>query len=118
MNKAKDRAHILEGLAIALLKINEIIETIKKSKDKDDAKVNLMKKFKLTEPQTVAILEMRLQQLANLERLKVEQEYEEKMKLIKELGIHPQVGQEDARFDQKGNVGRSRKVTATNAARP
>lgn len=85
LTKAKDRAHILEGLRIALLKINEIIETIKKSKDKDDAKVNLIKKYRLTEPQTMAILEMRLQQLANLERLKVEQEYEEKMKLIAEL---------------------------------
>ncbi|MHB8830565.1 MAG: DNA gyrase subunit A [Patescibacteria group bacterium] len=83
--KAKDRAHILEGLRIALLKINEVIETIKKSKDKDEAKINLMKKFKLSEPQTMAILEMRLQQLANLERLRVEQEYNEKMELIKEL---------------------------------
>ncbi|MDD2786259.1 MAG: DNA gyrase subunit A [Patescibacteria group bacterium] len=83
--KAKDRAHILEGLRIALLKINEVIETIKKSKDKDEAKLNLMKKFKLSEAQTMAILEMRLQQLANLERLRVEQEYNEKMELIKEL---------------------------------
>lgn len=83
--KAKDRAHILEGLRIALLHIDEIIATIKKSKDKDEAKENLIKKFRLTEPQTMAILEMRLQQLANLERLKVEQEYEEKMKLIEEL---------------------------------
>lgn len=83
--RAKDRAHILEGLRIALLKIDEIISTIKKSKDKDEAKVNLIKKFKLSEAQTMAILEMRLQALANLERLKVEQEYEEKMKLIEEL---------------------------------
>ena len=83
--KAKERAHILEGLRIALLKINEVIETIKKSKDKDEAKVNLMKKFKLSEAQTTAILEMRLQQLANLERLRVEQEYKEKLELIKEL---------------------------------
>ena len=58
---------------------------IKKSKDKDVARENLMKKFKMTERQAVAILEMRLQQLANLERLKVEQEYEEKMKLIRDL---------------------------------
>ncbi len=83
--KAKDRAHILEGLRIALLKINEVIETIKKSKDKDEAKLNLIKKFKLSEAQTMAILEMRLQQLANLERLKVEQEYKDKLELIKEL---------------------------------
>ena len=83
--KAKDRAHILEGLRIALLKINEVIETIKKSKDKDEAKANLIKKFKLSDAQSTAILEMRLQQLANLERLRVEQEYKEKHDLIKEL---------------------------------
>lgn len=83
--KAKDRAHILEGLRIALLKIDLIIKTIKESKDRDDARVNLISKFRLTERQANAILEMRLQQLANLERLKVEQEYDEKMKLIAEL---------------------------------
>jgi len=83
--KAKDRAHILEGLRIALLKINEVIETIKKSKNKDEAKINLMKKYKLSDAQSMAILEMRLQQLANLERLRVEQEYTEKLDLIKEL---------------------------------
>jgi len=83
--RAKERAHILEGLRIALLHIDEIIATIKKSKDKDEAKVNLVKKFKLSEIQAGAILEMRLQQLANLERLKVEQEYKEKMDLIAEL---------------------------------
>ncbi len=85
LTKAKDRAHILEGLRIALLKINQVIETIKKSKDKDVARANLIKKFKLSEAQSTAILEMRLQQLANLERLKVEQEYQEKLALIKEL---------------------------------
>lgn len=85
LNRARERAHILEGLRIALLKIDQIIETIKKSKDKDEAKENLIKKFKLSEFQSVAILEMRLQQLANLERLKVEQEYKEKMALIQEL---------------------------------
>jgi DNA gyrase subunit A len=85
LNRARERAHILEGLRIALLKIDQIIETIKKSKDKDEAKENLIKKFKLSEFQSVAILEMRLQQLANLERLRVEQEYKEKMVLIQEL---------------------------------
>ncbi len=85
LQRAKDRAHILEGLRIALLQIDKVIETIKKSNDKEEARVNLMKKFKLSELQAVAILEMRLQQLANLERLKVEQEWEEKQKLIAEL---------------------------------
>lgn len=83
--KAEDRAHILEGLVMALEDIDKIINTIKKSKDKEDAKTNLMKKFKFSERQTVAILEMRLSQLANLERLAVEKELKEKMKLIKEL---------------------------------
>ncbi|MCR4256530.1 MAG: DNA gyrase subunit A [Candidatus Uhrbacteria bacterium] len=85
LDRAKDRLHILDGLRIALLKIDQVIETIKKSKDKDEAKTNLMTKFKLSEIQSQAILDMRLQQLANLERLKVEQEWEEKKKLIDEL---------------------------------
>jgi DNA gyrase subunit A len=85
LNKAKDRAHILEGLVMALEDIDQIIATIKKSKDKEDAKINLIKKFKLSERQAVAILEMKLQQLANLERLRVEEELKEKKKLIKEL---------------------------------
>lgn len=85
LDKAKDRAHILEGLRIALAKIDKVIATIKKSKDKDVARENLMKTFKMSERQAVAILEMRLQNLANLERLKIEQEYKEKMALIKEL---------------------------------
>lgn len=85
LDKAKERAHILEGLKIAMLKIDKVIETIKKSKDKDEARENLIKIFKLSEIQAVAILEMRLQQLTNLDRLKVEQELDEKMKLIKQL---------------------------------
>lgn len=85
LTRALDRAHILEGLRIALESIDKIIATIKKSADKDEAKVNLMKQFRLSDLQATAILEMRLQQLANLERIKIEQEYDEKMKLIKEL---------------------------------
>jgi DNA gyrase subunit A len=85
LDRAKERLHILEGLRIALLHIDDVIATIKKSKDKDEAKGNLMSKFKLSDIQSTAILEMRLQQLANLERLRVEQEYDEKMKLIAEL---------------------------------
>ena len=85
LGKAKDRAHILEGLMIALENIDEVIKTIKASKDKEVAKLNLIKRFKLSERQAIAILEMRLQSLANLERLKVEEELKEKLKLIKEL---------------------------------
>ncbi len=83
--RAQERAHLLAGLKIALLHIDKIIATIKKSKDRDEARANLMKSFKLSELQASAILEMRLSALANLEQMKVEQEYEEKMKLIREL---------------------------------
>lgn len=83
--KAQDRAHILEGLKMALDKIDQVINTIRASKDKEEAKINLMKKFDFSERQTVAILEMRLQQLANLERSKIEEELAEKLALIKEL---------------------------------
>lgn len=82
LKKAKDRAHILEGLKIALDHIDAIIETIKKSATKEEAHMNLMKKFKLSELQATAILEMRLQTLAGLERKKIEDELEEKYKLI------------------------------------
>lgn len=85
LDRALERAHILEGLKKALDKIDQVIETIRKSKDKDDAKINLMQKFKFSERQTVAILEMRLQQLANLEKKKIEDELKEKQNLIKEL---------------------------------
>lgn len=83
--KALDRAHILEGLKKALDKIDLIIATIRKSKDKEEAKINLMKKFDFTDRQTVAILEMRLQQLANLEKQKIEDELAEKKKMIAEF---------------------------------
>lgn len=83
--KALERAHILEGLMIALQNIDEVIKTIKASKDKEVAKAALMKKFKLSERQTVAILEMRLQNLANLEQRKIENELKEKKLLITEL---------------------------------
>lgn len=85
LDRAKERAHILEGLHIALEHIDKIIKTIKQSRDKEAAKENLMKQFRLSERQSVAILEMRLSQLANLERLKIEQELKEKRALIKEL---------------------------------
>ena len=85
LEKCKQRAHILEGLMIALHNIDAVIQTIKKSKDKEEAKINLMNKFKFSDRQTLAILEMKLQQLANLERKKIEDELKEKKALIKEL---------------------------------
>ncbi len=85
LEKAKERAHILEGLMIALKNIDAVIQTIKKSADKDEARVNLIKKFKLTERQAVAILEMRLQTLAGLERKKIEDELKAILETIKDL---------------------------------
>ncbi|MDQ3018446.1 MAG: DNA gyrase subunit A [bacterium] len=85
LKKAKDRAHILEGLKTALDHIDEVINTIRKSADRTEAHANLVKKFKLTDIQTSAILDMRLQTLAGLERKKIEDELKEKLKLIAEL---------------------------------
>lgn len=85
LDKAKERAHILEGLMIALNNIDAVIKVIKASKDKEVAKVNLIKKFKLSERQALAILDMKLSTLANLERLKIENELKDKRALIKEL---------------------------------
>lgn len=85
--RASERAHILEGLQRALDHIDEIIKTIKKSQDREDALKNLVAKFKLTEIQGNAILDMKLATLANLERKKIEDELNEKKKLIKELTL-------------------------------
>ncbi|HBI17387.1 MAG TPA: DNA gyrase subunit A [Candidatus Moranbacteria bacterium] len=85
LQKAKDRAHILEGLKKALDHIDEVIDTIKKSKTRADAHINLIKRFKFSERQTEAILEMRLQTLAGLERKKIEDELKEKKILIASL---------------------------------
>jgi len=85
LKKAKERAHILEGLKKALDHIDQIISTIRKSDSKEDAKNNLMKKFKLTEIQSLAILALPLASLAKLERHKIEDELKEKHALIKEL---------------------------------
>ncbi|OGB73273.1 DNA gyrase subunit A [candidate division Kazan bacterium RIFCSPHIGHO2_01_FULL_44_14] len=85
LKKAEERAHILEGFMIALKNIDEVIKTIKQSATKEEAHVNLKKKFKLSDLQASAILEMRLSALAGLERKKVEDEYKEKQQLIKDL---------------------------------
>ena len=80
--KAEDRAHVLEGLKIALQNIDAVIELIKKSKDTDTAREGLMKRFKLSQRQAEAILEMKLARLTNLEQKKITDEYRE---LIKEI---------------------------------
>ncbi len=85
LDAAERRAHILEGYIIALDNIDEVIETIKKSRDVESAKNNLMKRFKLSEIQAKSILDMRLQRLTGLERKKIEDEYKETIKLIEKL---------------------------------
>jgi DNA gyrase subunit A len=85
LKEAEDRAHILEGLKKALDHIDEIIKLIKKSKDVATAHEGLMKTFKFSDRQATAILEMRLQKLAALEREKIENELKELMLLIAEL---------------------------------
>ncbi len=87
LKKAQDRAHILEGLVRALDAIDKVISTIKKSKDRETAKVNLVKNFKLSPIQADAILEMKLQTLAAMERERLEDELKEKRKLIAELQL-------------------------------
>jgi DNA gyrase subunit A len=85
LDKAEKRAHILEGLIICINNIDEIVNIIKKSKDPETAKAALIKRFKLSDIQAQAILDMRLQRLTGLERDKIEKEYKEVKQLIKEL---------------------------------
>ncbi len=85
LTEAKKRAHILEGLKIALDNLDAVIKTIRESKTQEDAKKNLIARFSLSELQATAILDMQLRRLAALEREKIEKEYEEIMKLIDAL---------------------------------
>lgn len=85
LDKALARAHILEGLRIALDHIDEVINVIRSSKNAEEARNGLISKFSLSEKQAQAILDMRLQRLTGLEREKIEDEYSELMKTIKYL---------------------------------
>jgi DNA gyrase subunit A len=85
LNKAEERAHILEGLKIALDNLDAVINLIRSSRTPDIAREGLMKSFNLTEKQAQAILDMRLQRLTGLERRKIEDELKDIMNLIKEL---------------------------------
>jgi len=92
LEKAKNRAHILEGLLIALANLDEVIKTIRNSEDANAAKKNLMSKFKLTDAQAQAILDMQLRRLSQLERVKIETEHKELLELIahlEDLLAHP-----------------------------
>ncbi|HDS09746.1 MAG TPA: DNA gyrase subunit A [Firmicutes bacterium] len=85
LRKAEERAHILEGLKIALDNIDKIIKLIRGSSDKDQAKQGLINDFKLSEIQALAILDMRLHRLTSLERKEIDDEYIEKIKEITKL---------------------------------
>ena len=85
LKKAEDRAHILEGLIIASDNIDDMISIIKASKNADDARLNLVKKYDLSENQSKAIVEMRLRQLTGLEQDKLRNEYDSLVELIKDL---------------------------------
>lgn len=87
LKKASERVHILEGLSMALDHINDIIKLIKASENKEDAQKKLIAKYHFSEIQANAILEMKLQSLAKLERKKLEEELAEKQKLIKEYTL-------------------------------
>ncbi|HEY60440.1 MAG TPA: DNA gyrase subunit A [Anaerolineae bacterium] len=92
LDKAKQRAHILKGLLIALANLDEVIATIKKSPDANTAKHRLIERFKLTEIQAQAILDMQLRRLAALERQKIEDEYkdlQERIANLMDLLAHP-----------------------------
>ncbi len=82
LERARQRAHILEGLRIALEHLDEVIEIIRKSQTRDSARTNLVKRFKLSDIQATAILDMQLGRLAALERKKIEDEYKEVIKVI------------------------------------
>ncbi|MDR1523440.1 MAG: DNA gyrase subunit A [Endomicrobium sp.] len=85
LKKAESRAHILEGLKIAIDNIDAIIKIMKESHDEEAARTSLMSKFRLTKVQSEAILEMKIRQLTGLKRQEVEDEYLEKIKLIEQL---------------------------------
>ena len=97
LKKAEDRAHILEGLIIASDNIDEVIALIRGSKSPDEAREKLMSKFKLSEVQSKAIVEMRLRQLTGLEQNKLRAEYDELLKFIKDL--KDILDREDRRMD-------------------
>jgi len=109
LRQAKARLHILEGLKIAVENIDAVIKTIRESKDQEDAKKNLMTRFKLSDLQATAILDMQLRRLAALERQKIEEEYQmvkETITYLEDLLAHPAkilvvIGEELTKLRQK-----------------
>src|ERR1035437_2819862 len=109
LRQAMARLHILEGLKIAVDNIDAVIKTIRESKTQDDAKKNLMERFKLSEIQSIAILDLQLRRLAALERQKIEEEYQmvkETIAYLDDLLAHPAkilvvIGEELTKLRQK-----------------
>ncbi len=85
LNKAKERAHILEGLLVALNNLDEVVDVIRRSRNAETARANLRKKFKLSPAQATAILDMPLRRLAALERRKIQEEHKETLRKISHL---------------------------------
>jgi DNA gyrase subunit A len=118
LRQAKARLHILEGLKIAVENIDAVIRTIRESKDQEEAKKNLMTKFKLSEIQATAILDMQLRRLAALERQKIEEEYQmvkETIAYLENLLAHPAkilivIGEELTKLKEKYSDPRRTKV--------
>ena len=118
LNKAQTRAHILEGLLVALKHINQVIKLIKESKSADTASQALISAFNITREQSTAILEMRLQRLTSLEQEKISQEHMNLLKLIEELKSileNPQkildiIKKELSELKQKYNDGRRTQI--------
>jgi DNA gyrase subunit A len=109
LRQAMARLHILEGLKIAVDNLDAVIKTIRESKTQDDAKKNLMERFKLSEIQSIAILDLQLRRLAALERQKIEEEYQmvkETIAYLEDLLAHPAkilvvIGEELTKLRQK-----------------
>src|SRR6185436_4074706 len=92
LDRARRRAHVLEGLLIAIANLDKVIQVIRKSKDADDARAKLMSTYNLSEPQSQAILDMQLRRLASLEQQKIQEEYDTLLAQIAEfedLLAHP-----------------------------
>ena len=97
LTRARKRLHILEGLRIALDNLDEVIDLIRRSRSAETAHANLRKTYKLSDEQATAILDMPLRRLAALERKKIEDEYKEVQRLIRDLEGLAEIAQEDAR---------------------
>ncbi len=117
LEEAQKRAHILEGLLIALDNLDEVINLIRSSRDPEIARGGLMERFGLSEIQARAILDMRLQRLTGLERDKIQQEYQEIMKLIDHLtailndeGLRMQIIKDEL-LEIKGRYGDARRTS-------